>query len=228
MQRTVQIPRLTRFAALLTAAAALTASGCAFLQPRPDSVRFYVLTSPSTPSARAAGFEFKRWKVGVRSVTGPAYLRGKAIVVRTGHNEIHFADFDRWAEPLDRGITRVLNDTLGSAENVESTALNSDGDEALDYEVVIRILACEGVRAEAENSSIRFALTWETWSVAKSTLVKKGTFVADEVAWNGQDYGQLAELLSEAIANASRAIAADLPTEAKTHITTANTDGRTP
>jgi len=35
------------------------------------------------------------------------------------------------------------------------------------------------------------------------------------VAWSGKDYGQLAERISEAIADASIALAADLPMQAK-------------
>ena len=139
------------------------------------------------------------------------------MVVRTGTNQIHFADFDRWAEPLDQGISRVMKETLSSARNVESVALNSHGDETLDYEVAIRMLACEGVRLGSGSSSIRFALTWEARSVWTNSLVtKRGVFSEDPAAWDGKDYGQLAERLSEAIAGASRALAADLPMYATT------------
>ncbi len=148
------------------------------------------------------------------------------MVVRTGTNEIHFADFDRWAEPLDQGISRVIKETLSSARNVDSVALNSHGDDTLDYEVAIRVLACEGVWVEHGNGSIRFAVTWEVRSVGNnSTATKRGVFTADPVAWSGKDYGQLAERLSEAMAGASKAVAAELPMEAKTPAKT--TTGKT-
>jgi hypothetical protein len=67
------------------------------------------------------------------------------------------------------------------------------------------------------NSSIRFAVTWQARSVGKDlAMTKRGLFSADPVAWDGRDYGQLAERLSEAIAGASKALAADLPTDATT------------
>jgi len=201
----------------VSASAAWALSGCTLLQPREDPTRFYVLTAPGAQAGREAEGEFKRWKVGLRPVEGPAYLRSKAMVVRTGPNEIHFAEFDRWAEPLDQGISRVMKATLSSARNVEDLALNSHGDDTLDYEVTIRILACEGVRIENGKSTIRFAVTWEVRSVEKNSAVtRRGVFTADPVAWNGKDYGQLAERLSEAVAGASKAVAADLPMEAKT------------
>jgi uncharacterized lipoprotein YmbA len=205
------------FVLLLCAVASCALSGCALLQPHADPTRFYVLTVPSAPPEGPADGEFKRWKLGLRPVEVPAYLRSKAMVIRTGTNEIHFADFDRWAEPLDQGISRVMKETLSSARNVENVALNSHGDDTLDYEVAIRILGCEGVRVENGSSSIRFAVTWEVRSVEKSsTVTKRGAFTADPVAWNGRDYGQLAERLSEAIAAVSKAVAADLPMEAQT------------
>ena len=203
------------FVLLLCAFAFYALSGCALLHPQADPTRFYVLNVQSAPPTRAAEGEFKRWKVGLKPVELPAYLRSKAMVVRTGTNEIHFADFDRWAEPLDQGISRVMKETLSSARNVESVTLNSHGNEALDYEVVIRILACEGVRLGNGNGSIRFAVTWDARSVGtSSTVTSRGIFTAHQGAWNGKDYGQLAERLSEAIAAASRALAADLPTYA--------------
>jgi len=141
-------------------------------------------------------------------------LRNKAIVVRIGRNELQFADYDRWAEPLDQAISRVLKETLSSSRNVESVAFNSHGEAALDYEVAIRVLACEGVRTETGGSSIHFAATWELRSLEKhSTTTKRGLFTPDPVAWNGREYGQLAERLGEAVAGLSKTIAASLPME---------------
>ncbi|MCX6897695.1 MAG: PqiC family protein [Verrucomicrobia bacterium] len=205
------------FVLLFCAFASYVLSGCSLLQPHADPTRFYALTVKSAPPEQAAEGGIKRWKVGLKPVEVPAYLRSKAMVVRTGANEIHFEDFDQWAEPLDQGIGRVMKETLSSARNVEKVALNSHGDDTLDYEVTIRILACEGVRVENGNSSIRFAMTWEMRPAGKnSTATKRGAFTADPVAWNGKDYGQLAERLSEAIAAASKAVAASLPMETKT------------
>lgn len=192
-------------------------SGCSFLQPAADPTRFYVLTVPSTPAERAVGSEYKQWKVGLRPMEVPAYLQSKAMVVRSGTNEIHFADFDRWAEPLDQGISRVIKETLSSAPNVETVTLNSHGEDTLDYEVAIRLLACDGLRVGKGAGTIRFAVTWEVRSIGtNSTPPQRGIFTANSVAWDGKDYGQLAQRLGEAIAEASRAVAADLPMEVKT------------
>jgi uncharacterized protein len=201
---------------LLGAVASGILSGCALLRPRADPTRFYVLTVPGAPRESAADGKFRRWKIGLKPVELPAYLRSKLMVVRTGTNEIQFADFERWGEPLDQGIARVMKEALGSAPNVERVALNSHGDDTLDYEVAMSVVACEGVRVDPGDSTVRFAVTWRTRSLAKNSMVTRhGVFAAAPAAWNGKDYGQLAERLSEAIATAGQAIAADLPMETK-------------
>ena len=200
---------------LLGVIAAAFLGGCSFLRPHDDPTRFYVLTVPHATTERFADGEFKRLKIGLKSVEVPAYLRGKSMVVRTGTNEIHFAEFDRWAEPLDQGISRVMKEHLSAAPNVASVTLNSRGDDTLNCEVAIRILACEGVRVENGTSLMRFAATWEVRTVGtNSKATKLGGFIADRVTWDGKTYAQLAERLSEAIASASIALAADLPMEA--------------
>ena len=199
------------FVLLLGAFVSFALSGCAFLQPHDDPTRFYVLTVPSAPPERAPESEFQRWKVGLRPVEVPGYLQSKSMVVRSGTNEIHFADFDRWAEPLDQGISRVIKETLSGAPNVETVTLTAHGDDTLDYEVAIRLLACEAVRVGKGAGTIRFAMAWEVRSVGKnSTPTKRGLCTAPPVAWDGKDYGQLAQRLSEAIAGAGRVIAANL------------------
>ena len=201
---------------LLGVVAAAFLAGCSFLRPHDDPTRFYVLTVPPALTARFPDGEFKKLRIGLKPVELPAYLRSKSLVVRTGTNEIHFAEFDRWAEPLDQGIGRVMKETLGSARNVESVALNTHGDESLDYEVAIQILACEGIRVENGKSSIRFAVTWEVRTVGtNSPATKRGGFTAGATDWDGKDYGQLAARLGAAIADAGKMLAADLAMDAK-------------
>ena len=204
------------FLLVLGAVAAFALNGCALLRPHADPTRFYVLTVPGAPLKPAVGGEFKRWRVGLRLVEVPSYLRTKFMVVRTGSNEIHFADFDRWAEPLDQGISRVLKETLGSAQNVQSVALNSHGDASLDYEVTIQILACHGMRVPTGKSSIRFAATWEVQAVGTNSIeIKRGSFTADAADWDGNNYSQLATQVSAAVAVAGKTLAADLPMESR-------------
>jgi len=200
------------FSLLLSVVIACAVTSCAFLQPHADPTKFYVLTTTNASSRPADIDKLARYKIGLRSIEMPAYLKTKLMVVRTGTNEILFAEFDRWAEPLDEGISRVLKDALGSADNVESVALNSHGDDGLDYEVRIQVLTCEGVRTESGTGSIRLRMSWEIKPAGTNEMgIKRGAFTAMPAAWDGKDYGQLALQLSKAIAGAGTALAVELP-----------------
>jgi hypothetical protein len=174
-----------------------------------------VLTGPgAAPEPDGGGI--KRWNIGLKPVEIPAYLRTRFMVVRRGTNEIDFADYDRWAEPLDEGIGRVLKEKLGAAGNVAGVTLNSQGGDSLDYEVALQVLACEGVRAENGAGSVRFSATWEVRAMGTNDpAIKRGGFNADFAGWDGKDFGQLALRLSAAVADAGKALAAELGTQAR-------------
>lgn len=203
-------------ALLVGAVVAGLLGGCGALRPQENPTRFYVLTpAPGanvSATAPAGAGEPRRLQVGLKPVELPRYLQSRSIVVRTGTNEIRFAEFDRWAEPLDSAIGQVLKENLVHAPNVAGVSANSRGDGSLDCEVTLQILACEGVRLPGGGGSVRFEATWVVRSLRASTVTaKRGSFTAEAVAWDGKDYGQLAGRLSEALAAAAHALAADLP-----------------
>jgi len=91
-------------------AAALGIAGCTVLAPQPDRTRFYLLAAlaetPTTVRAASAA------PVGLGPVRLPDYLGRLDMAARTGHTEIRYASDDRWAEPLEQGMTRVLAENL--------------------------------------------------------------------------------------------------------------------
>lgn len=50
--------------------------------------------------------------IGIETVELAAYLDRPEIATRQGPYQVRFADFDRWAEPLDENIAQVLADNL--------------------------------------------------------------------------------------------------------------------
>lgn len=208
-------PRGRWLVPLVGALAAGLLGGCAFFPPQADPTRFYVLTSPTPRPDLSSTRELKRWRVGLRSVELPAYLRNRALVVRVGTTDVHFAEFDRWAEPLDRGIGRLLSEALESSRNLACVGFPSPPDATLDYEVTIRVRACEGTRGERGKGGVRFAAEWEARSAGSATpLARSGVVVNGPAQWNGKDYGQLVERLSEAVMELGESIAGGLLLEA--------------
>ncbi len=77
-----------------------------------QSTRLYVLSpmttaEPAIPSRQGGDFA-----LGVGPLALPSYLNRPQIVTRIDDNEIIIADFDQWAEPLNRSFQRVLTENL--------------------------------------------------------------------------------------------------------------------
>jgi uncharacterized lipoprotein YmbA len=186
-------PRPLFLTGLLVVALGL-ATGCNIIPvAQPDVTRYFVLTTAVTKPTDAAAAA-PRWKVALRPVDVPSFLRGKAMQVRLAGNEIHFADEARWAEPLEAGLGRVLRESLenrGEAVHVVAT----DGEDP-EFAFVVRVLRCEGDR---EAKVARFAAVVEVYAPRVSADRRaKDTFTVEVPNWDGT-YGQLAQKLSEAV-----------------------------
>lgn len=188
-------------------------SACTIPLPnaQPDLTRYYLLTPAPVQPEADAGSALKHWVLGVRAVDIAPYLQTKLFVVRSHGNQIAFLDSTRWGEPLDLGIARVLAENLQPLKNVARvTTPPFRADEQRDFEILLRVSACEGTA----DGEVRFSAQWRILApTAAAGTVAEGTYSASGLRWDGHDHGQLAARLSEAIAALSRDIAAALPKE---------------
>jgi uncharacterized protein len=80
-------------------------------------IRFYMLSELSPESGNSgAGTGAGAEAVAVRleAVAIPAELDRLELVIHSGPNQVHIADNDRWAAPLDDQIRRTLSDDLAA------------------------------------------------------------------------------------------------------------------
>ena len=100
---------LRRFVALATLAGLTGLGGCNLLAPRPDPSRFFVLDPLPLATSRAAVTTLPpEIAVGLGPIRLPDYLKRPELVTRTGPTEVQPSRIDRWAEPLDLAVPRVL------------------------------------------------------------------------------------------------------------------------
>ena len=94
---------------LLCCLAVLSTSACA---SSPDS-RFYMLAPMQDAAVSAPAAAGQRpVSLCVGPVLVPGYLDRLPVCVRDSAHEVTYAEFHRWAEPLEDGISRVLVDNL--------------------------------------------------------------------------------------------------------------------
>ena len=88
----------------------LVICGCASKSPN-----YYVLNSlqNGAPSAEKAKAE-NDLTIGVGPVKIPAYLDRPEMATRSALDSLQFAEFDKWAEPLEKNLTRVIAENLAT------------------------------------------------------------------------------------------------------------------
>ena len=91
---------------------ALLGGGCVTVESQePD---YFVLGNPpansrnETDLLEGKSFFFRQTEI-------PSYLDGTRIVTRTATNQLSYAEFNRWSESLDLGISRALADNLAAS-----------------------------------------------------------------------------------------------------------------
>lgn len=80
---------------------------------------YFLLNSPATTTLSAQGSAYKTnsstnitRSIGIGPIVIADYLNRLAIVRTQGDNSLQISDTDYWGEPLDKGIARVVSDTL--------------------------------------------------------------------------------------------------------------------
>jgi len=216
-RQTMNTPHAPRFStAIRIASLGLFAwtAGCNVLPPpTEDSTRYFLLSerAAANEGGRVAGSGGLR--IGLKPVMMAGYLKNREIVVRRGANEISFRDNARWAEPLDSSIARLIRGALLKAPSVGDVLVPPfplEGER--DYDVDVQVLRCEGSTAAAGGGVASFSaiVDIKTAGAVPRTVVHH-VFTAPETAWNGRDYGQLAGLLSDSVAQLAGDVAASIP-----------------
>lgn len=109
----------------LTLALGLLLVALAGCQTSPPT-RFYTLKAVAAPVAEEARTR-KPPAVVIGAVSLPKYLDRPQVVTRPGDYVVELAEFDRWAEPLDEIVPRVVAENLGVLLGSDQVFIGSRG-----------------------------------------------------------------------------------------------------
>jgi len=101
-----------RCRSILPVALCLGAAACGILDPRPDPTRWFVLATVQELDPTRKEAERGGETLGLGPLTFPDYAMGRELVSRQGPTGLAPSPDERWAEPLDEGIARVLASDL--------------------------------------------------------------------------------------------------------------------
>ena len=203
---------------LLALAVSIGLAGCAVTDP----TQFYALSRPvaaspesrvsasiaSTPSPTGADTT-SAVSIGVGPVTTPSYLHRSQIVTRTGDDQMHFAMFHRWAEPLDDGIARVLAEEIGARVPTDRIVMypwRGVVARALQYQVVVVVMRLDGRR----GGDVTLDARWRILGKDGNELIFRRSTMT-EIA-TGPGYEPMIAAMTRAVVALGQEIAAEIRT----------------
>jgi uncharacterized protein len=174
--------------------------GCA---STPES-KFYLLapTSAGTkdvPAQQESGCV----SIGIGPVELPEYVNRPQIVTRTGENEMIFADYDRWAEPVADTFPRVLAKDISQLICTKNIVFFPwMPSRAPDYSVDLKVYRLDGTLGKGAELEVWWTLA--TGPARKPVMSKKSVF-SESV--KGEDYSSLVQAQSRMVGSLSKEIA---------------------
>ena len=178
-------------------------SGCGSAPP----IHFYQLSAlPYSGTEESSSDVDQKKIVGIGPVEIPSYVDRVHMVIRRGETELELLEFDRWAEPLQRNLTRVLVDNLSQLLASDgATVLKWDEGLPLDYRVRIEVTQLDFTKAGNVSLVTRWIIlrkdSQETLAIKTSRFTSSGT---------PGDYSSLVSEMSRHVESLSREIAESL------------------
>lgn len=176
---------------------------------RSQTTRFYVLTPAHRPGEVPSGHPVgKQVVLGIGPIKFPEYLDRPQIAGRTSGNRLTLAEFDRWAEPLESGFSRVLAENLSALLSTDRVLLFPwKSTDQINYRITVDVVRFDSGPGERVSLVTR----WAVFGPEGNELIPfRGSRVV--VPMNGAGYESLIGAMSEAIGDFSLEIASALRT----------------
>lgn len=186
----------------------LMVQGCASTPPP----KFFVLSSLSDLQQDAPVRKAENpLVIGIGPVNIPDYLDRMQIVLRTGQSSLEISEYNRWAEPLDKSIGRVLGDNLGRLLETHNLVFYPwPSTTHIDCQVTVEVMRFDG----APSQKARLEACWTLWgSNPKQVLARRSSTLTEPV--DGPSFEALVGALSRLMTSFSREIAATVTSEVK-------------
>lgn len=181
----------------------LAAAGCGTTGP----TKFYVMNALAGSETFAPAVMARTGiAVGVGPVRIPEYLDRLQIVTRSTMSSLQLAEFERWAEPLDKSIPRILAENLSALLGSDQVAIHPwPSALQVDYQVIVEVNRLDGTLGQAALLDARWTLLADK---GKRIVVRKNSTISEPMG--GSSYEGLVMAQSRALAQLAKEIATAL------------------
>jgi uncharacterized lipoprotein YmbA len=164
--------------------------------------RFYMLNPLIASETVLATAAARGPVVGVGPISVPKYLDRPQIVTRASRNQLTLGEFDRWAEPLQDNVSRVLAENLALLVPTDQILLQAwPRSVTLDYQVRVEVLHFDGWLGGESTLIAR----WSILDQAERELFNR--MVHLHAPTGGRDYEAMVVVMNQMIEMLSRDIA---------------------
>lgn len=180
-------------------------AGCAdlaVLEPKPDTSRFFYLDYPGAD--RAIDTNPQDPAIAIGPVTLARHLDQPRIVTYKTGNEVAYAERERWAEPLDDNVSRLLVDSLRRLEGSSRTNLRRLAGESTDFQVGFHLVRFGNLA----NDAVTLQVTWWIHSGTGERLASSERIISREV--DSGDISSRVQALQQAVLDWSTILAAEI------------------
>jgi uncharacterized lipoprotein YmbA len=199
---------MARSAAVSFFAAGLFLAGCSILAPQPDMSHFFTLAplAEATVQPDASGADTSSTMLlGLGPIKLPPYLDRHEIAVRLSPTQITYSSVDRWAEPLNVSVSRVLLQNLSHLLGTERIAMYPWSNAAqVDYQIEVELLNFEVTQQGEARLLARYGIyaggTRRVLLVREASISRPtATDAATSVAALSTTLGELSQEIAAAV-----------------------------
>jgi uncharacterized lipoprotein YmbA len=159
-------------------------------------------------SVEASGFpDGASPSLGVGPIEIPEYLNRNALIYSREGNRLHIANFERWAEPLDSSIGRVVRLNLASLLNTQNIQVYPWSEsERPEYAVEVNV-----INMDANDQQARLVAEWRIYTPkSRETIARKISNLSYDMPAGPVTAAEVAPAYSKLLLQLSEIIAAEI------------------
>jgi uncharacterized lipoprotein YmbA len=138
---------------------------------------YYLLTGPTASTTNTSNITTL---IGIGPIEVADYLNRLHIIYQTDNNSVTVAENDYWAEPLDKGVARVIAQNLTQRNSTRSfVSFPWRSDSVPHYSLRVTLESLSRTSGEA-----RMNATWEVFDNVKKVSVTRRHFTHSTPAQN--------------------------------------------
>lgn len=184
----------------------LAIAGCINLDPKADPTRYYDLTAQrNIPLSEMTS----NLSIGIARVQFPQYLHRTQMVLFCGTNKTVVEEFNRWNEPLESSVPRILAEDLSM--NLKTGNVNTipfERSNMRDFDIHLNIFE---FKPSLDTYKVLLYAQWHVVKTStKSRLTTENARICVPFSIDECDYSGLAYAMSEALALLSDKIATSI------------------